>query len=47
MMGLSTVISVGFVLGVVTVAEWASRRPTQQSIVIAKLTRMMPDKDPR
>ncbi len=44
-MGLSTAISVGFVLGVVIVAVWASRCPTQQSIVIAKLTQI-PDKDP-
>lgn len=44
MIGLSTAISVGFVLGVFIVAVWASRRPTKQSIVIAKLTQM-PDKD--
>jgi hypothetical protein len=44
MMGLSTAISAGFILGVFAVAVWASRKPTQQSIVIATLTRM-PDKD--
>ena len=45
MMGLSTAISAGFVAGVIVVAVWASLRPTQQSIVIAKLTQI-PDKDP-
>lgn len=44
MMGFSTAISAGFVLGVVLVAIWASRRPTQQSLLIARLTQT-PDKD--
>lgn len=45
MIGLSTAISAGFVLGAFIVAAWASRRPSKQSIVIAKLTQM-PDNDP-
>jgi hypothetical protein len=45
MIGFSTAISVGFVLGVFIVAVWASRLPSKQSIVIAQLTQMR-DKDP-
>lgn len=44
-MTISALVSAGFVIGVVAVAVWASRRPTQQSILIAGLTRV-PDKDP-
>jgi hypothetical protein len=44
-MTISALVSAGFVIGVVAVAVWASRWPTQQSILIAELTRV-PDKDP-
>ena len=44
-MTISALVSAGFVIGVVAVAVWASHRPTQQSILVAQLTRV-PDKYP-
>jgi hypothetical protein len=38
-MTISILISVGFVAGVIVVAIWASRRPTEQSTLVERLTR--------
>jgi hypothetical protein len=38
-MTLSILISVGFVVGVIIVAVWAARRPTEQSTLVERLTR--------
>jgi hypothetical protein len=38
-MTLSVLISIGFIVGVIVVAIWASRRPTEQSTLVERLTR--------
>jgi hypothetical protein len=38
-MTTSILISVGFIFGVIAVAVWASRRPTEQSALVERLTR--------
>ncbi len=37
-MTLSVFISIGFIAGVIVVAIWASRRPTEQSMLVERLT---------
>jgi hypothetical protein len=38
-MTVSILISIGFVVGVIVVAVWASGRPTEQSTLVDRLTR--------
>lgn len=42
---LSILNSIGFVAGVTAMAVWASRRPTEQSVMIDRLTQIS-DEDP-
>ena len=37
-MTLAVLISIGFIAGVIVVAVWASRRPTEQSMLVERLT---------